>query len=77
MLPYFCRLGLALGPLFLLYNIPQVLSNTYTYLYVDDTGIFYQHKNHKDIAEIENVLNKEFVNICNWFVDNKTKNSFW
>ena len=32
-----------LGPLILLYNIPQVLSNTYTYLYANDTSIFYQH----------------------------------
>ena len=25
----------------------------------------------KDVAEIENVLNKEFANVCDWFVDNK------
>ena len=26
--------------------------------------------------EIENVLNKEFVHICDWFVDNKLKKYF-
>ena len=36
--------------------------------YTDDTSTFYQHK---DITEIENVLTKEFPNVCKWFVDNK------
>ena len=54
--------------LFLLYinDIPQALPDSDTYLYADDTSIFYQYK---DIAEIENVLNKEFENVCKWFVD--------
>ena len=26
---------------------------------------------HKDIEEIEKVLNNNFENICDWFVDNK------
>ena len=44
------------GPLFLLYinDIPQALSDSRTYLYADDTSIFYQHKG---VARIENVLN--------------------
>ena len=53
-----------LGPLlFLLYvnDIPQALSDCHTCLYADDSSIFYQHK---DVAEIENVLNKEFANVC-------------
>ena len=37
-------------------------------LYADDTSIFCQHK---DVTEIENVLNKEFANVWDWFVDNK------
>ena len=59
-----------MGPLlFLLYvNDTQALPNTHTYLYADDTSIFCQHK---DVTEIKNVLNKEFVNVCYWFVDNK------
>ena len=28
-------------------------------------------RQHKDVTEIENVLNKEFANVCNWFVDKK------
>ena len=54
--------------LFLLYinDIPQALPDSDTYLYAHDTSIFYQYK---DIAEIENVLNKEFENVCKWFVD--------
>ena len=56
--------------LFLLYinDIPQALLNTHMYLYADDTSIFCQHK---DVIEIENVLNKEFANVCYWFVDNQ------
>ena len=59
------------GPLlYLLYinDTPQALSNTHVYLYADDTSIFCQHK---DVTEIENVLYKEFANVCDWFVDNK------
>ena len=59
--------GSMLGPLlFLLYinDIPQALSNTNTYLYANDTSIFCQPK---DVTEIENVLNKEFANVCDWF----------
>ena len=68
--------GSVLGRLlFLLYtnDIPQALSDSHTYLYVDNTSIFYQHK---DFAEIENVLRKEFVNVCEWFVDNKLSKYF-
>ena len=44
------------------------MSNTHTYLYADDTSIFCICK---DITEFKNVLNKEFANVCDWFVDNK------
>ena len=60
-----------MGPLlFLLYvnDLPQALSNTHTYLYADGTSIFCQHK---DIMEIEDALNKEFANVCDWFIDSK------
>ena len=68
--------GSILGPLlFWLYinDISQALSNSHIYLYADDTSIFYQHK---DITEIENVLKKEFVNVCESFVDNKLSTRF-
>ena len=63
--------GSVLGPLlFLLYvnDLPQSFSNTGSYLYADDTCIFYQHE---DVKKIENVLNKEFSSLCQWFIDNK------
>ena len=40
---------------------PQALSNTHTYLHVNGRSIFYQHKGS---TEMEDVLNKEFVNAC-------------
>ena len=38
------------------------------FLYVDDTCLLWQYK---DINKIENQLNKDFCNICDWFVSNK------
>ena len=38
------------------------------FLYADDTCIDFQSKNVKDVKK---QLNKDFANICDWFVDNK------
>ena len=38
------------------------------FLYADDTCLVCQHKY---INKIENQLNEDFSNICDWFVDNK------
>ena len=61
------------GPLLFLYliyinDLPQALNETGSYLYADDTCIFYQDK---DVEKIERVLNKEFLSLCEWFIDNK------
>ena len=34
----------------------------------DDSCLMYQHR---DVEEIEKQLNKDFVNVCDWFIDNK------
>ena len=63
--------GSTLRPLlFLIYinDLPQSLSGNRSYLYVDDTCMFYQDKK---IDEIEDVLKKEFSTCCAWFVDNR------
>ena len=36
-------------------------------LYVDDSSLVYQHN---DVTKIEQNPIKNFLNICNWFVDN-------
>ena len=62
--------GSILGPmLFLLYvnDMPQALSCD-LFLYADDSCLVYQHK---VVKEIEKVLNKNFNDLCDWFVDNK------
>ena len=41
---------------------------TGSYLYTDNTCIFYQDK---DIEKIEKFLNKEFSSLFEWFIDNK------
>ena len=47
--------------------MPQVVKSTLL-LYADDSLILYQHK---EVDEIEKHLNKNFENICHWFVDNR------
>ena len=62
--------GLILEPIhFLSYvnDMPQPL-NSNLLLYADNSCLIFQHK---DIEEIEKVLNNDFENICDWFVDNK------
>ena len=62
--------GSILGPLlFLLYinDMPQALSCDLL-LYADDSCLIFQNKN---VKEIEKVLNRNFCNLCDWFVDNK------
>ena len=68
-------LGSILGPLlFLIYvnDMPQAAKSTLL-LYSNDSCILYQHK---EVDEIEKQLNKDFENICDWFVDNKLSTHF-
>ena len=62
--------GSVLGPLlFLIYvNDMSQAVKCDLFLYADDTCLVCQHK---DINKIENQLNEDFCNICDWFVDNK------
>ena len=62
--------GSILGPLlFLIYvnDMPEAVTSTLL-LYPDDSCILYQHK---DVVQIEKLLNEDFENLCDWFVDNK------
>ena len=62
--------GSILRPLlFLIYvnNMPQVVKSNLL-LYADDSYLMYPHK---DIAKIGKILQEDFENICDWFVNNK------
>ena len=62
--------GSILGPLlFLLYvnDMPQAI-NCRLMLYADDSCLVFQHR---EIKIIEENLNKNFSNLCDWFIDNK------
>ena len=54
--------------LFLLYVNGMVQAVNCDLLYADDTGLIFQHN---DINIIEQQLNRNFSNICDWFVDDK------
>ena len=62
--------GSILGPLlFLIYvnDMPQAV-NSNLFLYADDSCLVFLEK---DVIEIERQLNRDFKNICEWFVDNR------
>ena len=65
--PFHKHLSLRPFLLICINDLPQALNETGSYLYADDTCIFYQDKN---VEKIE-VLNKEFSSLCEWFIDNK------
>ena len=48
-------------------DIPQVVHSD-LFLHADDSSLTFQHK---DIDTIEHQLNKDFANLCEWFVNNK------
>ena len=47
--------------------MPQAVKSN-LFLYANDSCLIYQHR---DVEEIEKQLNKDFENICDWFIDNK------
>ena len=49
-------------------DLSQSLSEVGSYLYAEGTCIFYKYEN---VKKIENVLNKKFSTLCQWFTDNK------
>ena len=62
--------GSILGPLLILLYVNDMVQavNCDLLVYADDLGLIFQHK---DINIIEQQLNRNFSNICDWFVDNK------
>ena len=68
--------GFILGHLLLtiyINDVLQALPNSHTYPYADDKSIFYQHKN---VTQIENVLDIEFANVCYSFCKDKINTFF-
>ena len=59
-----------ISPLLFLLHANDMLQAVHSdlFLYADDSGLTFQHK---DVHTIEHQLNKDFANLCEWFVDNK------
>ena len=53
--------------------MPQVVKSNLL-LYADGSCLMYQHK---DTTKIEKILNEDFENIFDWFVDSKLSVHFW
>ena len=49
-------------------DLPQALNETGSYLYADNICNFYQDKG---VEKTEEVLSKEFLSLCEWFIDSK------
>ena len=65
--------GSILGPLLFLLCINDMKKQAVDcdlFLYTDDSCLVYQHK---DVKEIGRNLNKNFADVCDWFVDNKLR----
>ena len=64
------RQGSILGPLlFLVYvnDMGQAVKSN-LFFYADDACLMRQHR---DAEEIQKQLNKDFENVCDWFIDSK------
>ena len=59
-----------IGPLLFLLHVNDMKQavDCDCFLYADDFCLVYQHK---DVKEIKRNLNKNFSDVCDWFVDNK------
>ena len=71
--PLFCGVpqGSILGPLLFLLHFNEaasILSKCKIVKYADDTVMFYSHK---DIQEVEKVLNNDFALLTNWLEQNE------
>ena len=57
--------------LFLIYvnDMPQAVKSN-LFLYADDSCLMYQHR---DVEETQKQQNKDFENVCDWFVYNKLR----
>ena len=53
-------------------DLPQAVVSD-SLLYADDTCIVFQHKSE---TEIEKELIRDFLSLCDWFVDNKSSTYF-
>ena len=62
--------GSTLGPLLFLLHVNDIKQtvNCDLFLYPDNSCLVYQHN---DVSKIEHHLNKNFSDICDWFVDSK------
>ena len=62
--------GSVLGPLlFLIYiNDMKQAASSDLLLYADDSCLVFQHK---DVTKIEKHLDNDFIDLCEWFLDNK------
>ena len=70
----FPNFSISLSLYFLISDLPQELNKTGSHLCANNTCIFYEST---EVEKITKIFNKEFLSLCQWFIDKKVISLIW